>query len=47
MKKSNLLALLLALTMLLSLAACGGNDDKQPDDSTPGQIGRASCRERV
>lgn len=38
MKKSKLLALLLALTMLLSLAACGGgNDDKQPDDSTPGQ----------
>ena len=37
MKKSKLLALLLALTMLLSLAACGGNDDKQPNDSTPGQ----------
>ena len=38
MKKSKLLALLLALTMLLSLAACGGgNDDKQPDNSTPGQ----------
>ena len=35
MKK--LLALLLALTMLLTLCACGGNPE----------IGRASCRERV
>ena len=38
MKKSKLLALLLALTMLLSLVACGGgNDDKQPDNSQPSQ----------
>ena len=33
MKKSKLLALLLALTMLLSLAACGGKDgDSKGDD---------------
>ena len=39
MKKSKLLALLLALTMLLSLVACGGgNNDKKTDDA-PSQSG--------
>ena len=45
MKK--ILATLLALVMALSLAACGGKsggDTQQPAD---GEIGRASCRERV
>ena len=57
MKK--LLALLLTLSMVFALAACGGNDNKPSDSSntptdtnTPApdantQIGRASCRERV
>ncbi len=39
MKKSKLLALLLALVMLLSLAACGG--DGKEDDSQPSQSGDA------
>ena len=39
MKKSKLLALLLALVMLLSLAACGGDGKK--DDSQPSQSGDA------
>ena len=39
MKKSKLLALLLALVMLLSLAACGGDGKK--GDSQPSQSGDA------
>ena len=38
MKKSKLLALLLALVMLLSLAACGGTgDEEKPDGGQPSQ----------
>ena len=41
MKKSKLLALLLALVMLLSLAACGGTGDeeKEPAGGQPSQSG--------
>ena len=37
MKKSKLLALLLALAMLLSLAACGGGNDTPANNDTPSQ----------
>ena len=37
MKKSKLLALLLALSMLLSLAACGGGNDTPANNDTPSQ----------
>ena len=43
MKKSKLLALLLALVMILSLAACGGgNNDTPANDSTPSQSDNSS-----
>ena len=50
------LALLLVLTMVVSMAACGGNKAGTDDAVTYtyhgsteslGKIGRASCRERV
>ena len=37
MKKSKLLALLLALAMILSLAACGGGNDTPANNDTPSQ----------
>ena len=46
MKKQKLLAGLLALTMALALAACGGEEPAE-EEPAAGEIGRASCRERV
>ena len=47
-KNRSLLCLMLAVLML-SLSACGANDDgaDQEDNAEVLQIGRASCRERV
>ena len=45
MKK--ILATLLALVMVLSLAACGGDKGGSTQQPAGSQIGRASCRERV
>ena len=41
------LAALLAVMMVLSLAACGGSPSGSGTTPAPTQIGRASCRERV
>ena len=47
MKTKRLIAMLLAVSMLLTLlAGCGKKNDEKPEN-TPEQIGRASCRERV
>ena len=45
MKK--ILALMLSVSMIAGLAACGSKETEAPATDAPAEIGRASCRERV